>query len=58
VAEEAPRGLATKQDLRLALAQLQARLSNRVGVMLAAAATILLAGIAVIPLIMPWIVRA
>jgi hypothetical protein len=63
VAEEATRGLATKDDLRLlkaqlALARLEAWLSTRVGAMLAAAVTILLAGIAVSPPLAQWVVRA
>jgi hypothetical protein len=57
LAMEITRDLVTKQDLELALARLEARLSTRIGVLLAAAVTILLAGIAVVPPIVQWIVR-
>jgi hypothetical protein len=58
LAMEITRDLVTKQDLELALARLEARLSTRIGVMLAAAVTILLAAIAIIPPVMQWIMRA
>jgi hypothetical protein len=61
VAEEATRDLATKADLHALEARLElamSRLQLRIGVMLGVAVTILLAGIAVIPPIVQWIVRA
>lgn len=60
VAEEATRDLATREDLRLLKAELElalARQTARIGVMLGAAVTVLLAGIAVIPPVMQWMVR-
>jgi len=58
LAMEIARDLVTKQDLELALARLEGRLSSRIGVMLGVAVTILLAGVAVIPPIVQWIMRA
>jgi hypothetical protein len=61
VAEKATRGLATKADLdapesRLELAM--SRLQPRIGVRLGVAVTILLAGIAMMPPVVQWVVRA